>query len=117
MEETAQRHEHAERGAELTVEAGFETAESGENDTVEERRVSLREVIQIFVRLRAGAIGAQRSLRGECGVPVLVHGLLHAVNPEEAPFIESHFVDEMALGEVAGPEVGAGSFEEGAEPG
>ena len=55
-------------------------------------------------------------LRDEVGVLVLVDGPLHAVDSEEPPFIDGHFVDKVAFRKIAWTEVVARGFDEGGEP-
>ena len=74
--------------------------------------MSAGEVIEILVRFGWLAIGHHRRLPGEGCELVLVDGLFHAVDAEEAPFVDCHFVDVVAFGEVAGAEVGARGFDE-----
>ncbi|MCU1326111.1 MAG: hypothetical protein JWN34_1481 [Bryobacterales bacterium] len=98
------------------MEAGFEAAERGEDDAVVFAGVSPGHAVEVVIRFGGPSLRVVGGVGPGGGELVFVDGLFHAIDAEKAPFIDGKFVDEVTFGEVAGPKVGAGGFDEGGEP-
>jgi len=98
------------------VETCFETAQSRENDGVALGGVRLGKVVEVLVGVDWLPVLIESCLRDEVDVLVLIDGPLHAINSEKTPFIDGHFVDEVALGKIARTEVAARGLDESGEP-
>jgi len=108
----AERKQEAQGGAEFARVAGVEAAESGEDNGVGFGGVRHGEVIDVLVGHEHVAVGVSGDERLEGAVLVLEDGLFHERDTKGSPFGEGEFIDEVALGEVAGLEVGAGFEDE-----
>ena len=99
----------------MPVVAEFEIAEGGEDYGLAGGCVELREEIVVLHGFEELALVVFGIFGGEVSGFVVEDGAFHDEDAALTPLADGHFVDEVAFGEVAGFEVGAGGFDERAE--
>jgi len=73
-------------------------------------------MVKVLVRFERVSFVIELRLRNEAGELVLVDGFFHAIDAKKPPFIDGHFVDEVAFRKIARTEVVASGFDKGREP-